>query len=56
MIAFDSRVLRTEPKYKLGQDEREDVYSNIVSGLQAEGASELIDWMRLYNRGRKRND
>lgn len=56
VVAFDARVLRTEPKYKLGQDEREDVYDDIVSGLEAEGASELIDWMRLYNRGRKRND
>jgi predicted FMN-binding regulatory protein PaiB len=55
VVAFDARVLRTEPKYKLGQDEREDVYDDIVSGLEAEG-SELIDWMRLYNRGRKRND
>lgn len=56
VVAFDAKVLWAEPKYKLGQDEREDVYVDIVSGLEAEGARDLTDWMNLYNRGRKRND
>ena len=56
VVAFDAKVLRAEPKYKLGQDEREDVYDDIVAGLEAEGTRDLVDWMRLYNRGRKRND
>lgn len=56
VVAFDAEVLRAEPKYKLGQDEREDVYMDIISGLEAEGARDLTDWMNLYNRGRKRND
>lgn len=56
VVAFDARVLRVEPKYKLGQDEREDVYADIVCGLEAEGARDLIDWMSLYNCSRKRND
>ncbi len=56
VVAFEARVLHIEPKYKLGQDEREDVYADIVSGLESEGRRDLVDWMNLYNAARKSND
>lgn len=56
VVAFDAKVLWAEPKYKLGQDERGDVYADIVSGLEADGGRDLVDWMNLYNAARKSND
>lgn len=56
VVTFDAKVLWAEPKYKLGQDERGDVYADIVSGLEAHGGRDLVDWMNLYNAARKSND
>lgn len=56
VVAFDARVVRTEAKFKLGQDERDDVYADMVSGLASNGGGDLVDWMNLYNTARTRND
>jgi transcriptional regulator len=42
IIAFRARVLETHARFKLGQDENDLVFSNIVDGLENR---ELADWM-----------
>jgi transcriptional regulator len=48
--AFRATVTAVEARFKLGQDERDDVYPEIIAGLRAEGGhAELIAMMRLFN-------
>jgi len=49
VIAFRADVIDLKQRYKLGQDERDDVFSDILAGL---GPSPLADWMRRFNPGR----
>jgi predicted FMN-binding regulatory protein PaiB len=49
IIAFRARVLEVRAVLKLGQDERDDVYADILAGL---GDGDLVDWMMRLNRGR----
>ncbi len=49
IIAFEARVLEARGVFKLGQDERDDVYVDILGGLEG---SELADWMCVTNPGR----
>ena len=48
IVAFRALVLERRVRFKLGQDERDDVYADIVAGLGAEG-EELRAWMELTN-------
>ncbi|HTU13359.1 MAG TPA: FMN-binding negative transcriptional regulator [Allosphingosinicella sp.] len=50
VIAFRARVLETQATFKLGQDERPDVFASIVDGLADRG---LAEWMR---RARERSE
>ena len=45
IIAFEANILETRPKFKLGQDERRDVFADIMRGLEAGGADDLRAWM-----------
>ena len=49
IIGFDARVVETRARFKLGQDERDDVFADILGGLEREGASELLAWMREFD-------
>ena len=49
VIAFRARVVSIEPRFKLGQDERDDVFVDILNGL---GDTALSAWMRRFNLGR----
>jgi transcriptional regulator len=50
VIGFRAEVIHLQQRYKLGQDEREDVFADILGGLAAERTSgALIDWMRRFN-------
>ena len=49
IVGFDARVLETRAKFKLGQDERADVFADIVTGLAGEGATDLLAWMRDFD-------
>jgi transcriptional regulator len=53
VVAFEAEILDARPVFKLGQDERDDVYADILAGLQADGAAVLADWMRAANPGRR---
>jgi transcriptional regulator len=52
IVAFDARVIETRGKFKLGQDERPDVFADILTGLEGEGAPDLLAWMRDFERSR----
>ena len=49
VIAFRAEVVECEERYKLGQDERDDVYADILAGLDAQPDLALPAWMRRFN-------
>jgi transcriptional regulator len=57
IVAFRAEPLVVHERFKLGQDERRDVYSDIVGGLQRSGdARVLCEWMDRFNAGRPDRD
>lgn len=52
IVGFVARVSELNEKYKLGQDERDDVFADIVAALSADGQRALVDWMLRFNPGR----
>ena len=52
IIAFRARVLREQAAFKLGQDERDDVFADILAGLDKDGETEVAALMRAHNPGR----
>lgn len=52
IVGFVARVSEHKEKYKLGQDERDDVFADIVAALSADGQRELVNWMLRFNPGR----
>lgn len=52
IVAFHARVLDQAAVFKLGQDERDDVYPEILAGLEADSATLLAAAMRTANPGR----
>ena len=50
VIGFRARVCAIRAKFKLGQDERDDVFRDIMVGLeQSAEHAELLEWMRLFD-------
>ncbi|WP_332769477.1 FMN-binding negative transcriptional regulator [Phenylobacterium sp.] len=49
VVGFEAAVLAMQARFKLGQDERDDVYPDILEGLAHEGRDDLIAWMRRSN-------
>jgi transcriptional regulator len=52
VTGFDAVILERRVKFKLGQDERDDVYHDIMSALAAAADPELYEWMKRSNPGR----
>ncbi|MFA6231215.1 MAG: FMN-binding negative transcriptional regulator [Rhodanobacter sp.] len=52
IIPFRAHVLATHAKFKLGQDERDDAYPEIISGLSQTGNEDLIELMTDANANR----
>lgn len=52
VVAFRGEVVACRERYKLGQDERDDVYGDILVGLDAQPDAALPAWMRRFNPGR----
>ncbi|MDB5465090.1 MAG: FMN-binding negative transcriptional regulator [Phenylobacterium sp.] len=48
VVAFEAEVSGTTAKFKLGQDERRDVFADIVAGLSQSGHAELALWMQSF--------
>lgn len=51
VIAFKAKVRFVDAKFKLGQNERSDVLSDIFDGLQDTGQTSLLAAMRVANPG-----
>lgn len=53
VLAFRAVVVARRAKFKLGQDERDDVYADISAAMAGDGATaELKQWMDRANKGR----
>jgi acetyl esterase len=48
VVGFEARVNATHSRFKLGQDERPDVFADILRGLDIHGDAELAQWMRNF--------
>ena len=49
VIGFIAHLRETRAKFKLGQDEPDGVFGDIMLGLERENSAELLEWMRAYN-------
>jgi predicted FMN-binding regulatory protein PaiB len=52
IIAFRAHIRERRVKFKLGQDERDAEYGDIVRALGAAGECALLEWMQHYNPSR----
>lgn len=52
VIGFRAEVREIRAKFKLGQDERDDVFRDITAGLARNGRTDLLQWMSKFNPGR----
>lgn len=52
IVGFTAEIREVKPKFKLGQDERDDVFSDIMAGLKHGPSEPLQAWMRDFNPGR----
>lgn len=52
VVAFEADVEAIRPMFKLSQDDRDDVYADILRGLDGEGLDALAGWVRQSNPGR----
>jgi acetyl esterase/lipase/predicted FMN-binding regulatory protein PaiB len=48
VVGFHARVLQVQSRFKLGQDERDDVFADILRGLDVSGGQQLAGWMRRF--------
>jgi transcriptional regulator len=49
IIAFRAVIQERRVRFKLGQDERDDVFRDIVAALETERAPQLCAWMKRAN-------
>jgi transcriptional regulator len=49
IVAFRANIVQRRVKFKLGQDERDDVYADICTAMDAGGNPDLGAWMRRAN-------
>lgn len=48
IVGFHARIVSVSSRFKLGQDERDDVFADILRGLQLTNGDALADWMRRF--------
>lgn len=48
VVGFHAQIKSVRSKFKLGQDERGDVFADIVQGLDLLGQVALAEWMRRF--------
>lgn len=53
IVGFEARILGIDAKFKLGQDEREDVLEDILAGLAGAGCNDLATAISGANRHRR---
>lgn len=49
IVGFTATIRRVQPKFKLGQDERDDVFNDIMAGLKHGPTEALQAWMRDFD-------
>ncbi|HWN05714.1 MAG TPA: FMN-binding negative transcriptional regulator [Steroidobacteraceae bacterium] len=52
IVPFEATVVGQRAKFKLGQDERDTVFSEITAALENTKSDDLLAWMRELNPGR----
>lgn len=53
VVGFHAEIMKSLPVFKLGQDERDDVFVDILAGLRRDdAAAELLEHMIRYNPSR----
>ena len=52
IVPFEATVVEQRAKFKLGQDERDAVFTDITEALGTTGSDALVAWMRELNPGR----
>jgi len=52
IVPFEATVVEQRAKFKLGQDERDAVFTDITEALGEAGSDALVAWMRELNPGR----
>lgn len=53
IVAFEARILGTQSRFKLGQDESDETFRDIVEALEHTGNAGLLEWMQGFNPDRK---
>jgi acetyl esterase len=48
VVGFEAKVIRARSRFKLGQDERDDVFADILRGLDVLDEPVLAGWMRRF--------
>jgi len=48
VTGFHAQIHGTRASFKLGQDERDDVFADILAGLETSGEHELVAWMERF--------
>jgi transcriptional regulator len=54
IVGFEARILANHPRFRLGQDERDDVYPELRKGLARENP-QLLAWMDAFNPDRNKD-
>ncbi len=52
IVPFEAKVVEQRARFKLGQDERDAVFTEITAALDRAGSDSLAAWMRELNPGR----
>ncbi|MEJ0087234.1 MAG: alpha/beta hydrolase fold domain-containing protein [Pseudomonadota bacterium] len=52
IVGFEARILATRSCFKLGQDERDSEFADILRALDIAGEKPLADWMRAFGESR----
>lgn len=52
IVPFEAKVVEQRAKFKLGQDERDSIFTDISAALERSGSEVLLAWMRELNPGR----
>lgn len=48
VVGFEAEIIRVQSRFKLGQDERDDVFADILRGLDILDEPVLSGWMRRF--------
>lgn len=53
IVAFEARIIKTESRFKLGQDENDQTFDEITDALGRAGSADLLRWMHAFNSERR---